>query len=119
MPVKVDASFGAIEAGDPLTSSPVPGVAMKATRPGPIVGTALEAHTSGEAKILALIHRGFYPGEGEPSLFGAVDPPRSDAELAALRSENARMQARESQGNEGRNGGQGRGTRRKGYPPGG
>lgn len=41
-PVKVSDENGPIETGDYLTSSSVPGVAMKATRPGPVVGQALE-----------------------------------------------------------------------------
>ncbi|MCP3982717.1 MAG: hypothetical protein GY716_25785 [bacterium] len=63
VPVQVDASFGAIMPGDYLTSSPVPGVAMKATRPGPIVGTALEALEDGRGQVLTFVHRGHYtPG---------------------------------------------------------
>jgi hypothetical protein len=60
VPVKVDTSFGPIAAGDPLTSSPIPGVAMKATEAGATIGTALESFTSGQGLILVLIHRGHY-----------------------------------------------------------
>ncbi|MCP3982719.1 MAG: hypothetical protein GY716_25795 [bacterium] len=64
VPVKVDAAFGEIRAGDYLAPSPVPGVAMKATRPGPIVGTALESFSGGRGKVLTFIHRGHYtPGD--------------------------------------------------------
>src|SRR3989338_8698653 len=42
VPLKVTTENGAIEVGDLLTSSSIPGVAMKATRPGPTVGKALE-----------------------------------------------------------------------------
>lgn len=62
VPVKVDASFGAIEAGDLLAPSPVPGVAMKATKPGPVVGTALEALREGSGKVLVLVSRGWFGG---------------------------------------------------------
>jgi hypothetical protein len=41
VPLKVSAVNGAITAGDPLTSSPIPGYAMKATHPGMVVGYAL------------------------------------------------------------------------------
>lgn len=64
VPVKVDASFGPISPGDYLTSSPVPGVAMKARGPGPVVGTALEAHAGGEGVIEVFVHRGWYGGTG-------------------------------------------------------
>ena len=43
VPVKVSNENGPIEPGDYLTSSSFPGVAMKATRPGPTVGKALES----------------------------------------------------------------------------
>ena len=43
VPLKVSTENGPIEIGDYLTSSSTPGVAMKASRPGPVVGKALEA----------------------------------------------------------------------------
>ena len=58
VPVKVDASFGAIHPGDLLTPSPVPGVAMRSDGAGPTVGTALEELPSGRGKVLAFVHRG-------------------------------------------------------------
>jgi hypothetical protein len=42
VPVKVDLEGGAIHEGDYLTSSSTPGVAMKATKPGQVLGKALE-----------------------------------------------------------------------------
>jgi len=47
VPTKVSTENGSIEPGDPLTSSSTAGVAMKATKSGPIVGKALEAFTGG------------------------------------------------------------------------
>jgi hypothetical protein len=41
IPVKVTNDNGAIHAGDFLTTSTIPGVAMKATRPGQVIGRAL------------------------------------------------------------------------------
>lgn len=41
-PVKVSDENGLIQVGDYLTSSSIPGVAMKAIRPGPVIGQALE-----------------------------------------------------------------------------
>ncbi|MFN7967229.1 MAG: type VI secretion system tip protein TssI/VgrG [Acidobacteriota bacterium] len=54
---KVDASFGAIEIGDLLTSSPTPGHAMRAgtALPGTIVGKALEPLASGVGTIRVLV----------------------------------------------------------------
>jgi len=63
--VKVDASYGAIKAGDLLVTSPTPGYAMKSKpvrvggvalhRPGTIVGKALEPLASGTGEILVLL----------------------------------------------------------------
>jgi hypothetical protein len=63
VPVKVDTSFGAIRPGDYLTASPVPGAAMKATGPGPIIGTALEGAEGDDVSVLTFVHRGWYGGE--------------------------------------------------------
>ncbi|OGE15559.1 hypothetical protein A3F00_01955 [Candidatus Daviesbacteria bacterium RIFCSPHIGHO2_12_FULL_37_11] len=46
VPVKVSTENGEIEPGDYLTSSSTPGVAMKATVPGQVVGKALESFTA-------------------------------------------------------------------------
>jgi|GEM_PF-2660663 len=58
IPVKVSSENGVIHVGDPLTSSTVPGVAMKATQNGPIIGKALEAYTGiGIGKILVFTEK--------------------------------------------------------------
>lgn len=46
VPVKVTSANGSIKAGDPLTSSHIPGVSMKATKPGQIIAKALEDYAS-------------------------------------------------------------------------
>jgi hypothetical protein len=63
--VNVDASFGAVKAGDLLVTSPVPGYAMRSTpvvvgqsmihRPGTLLGKALESLRSGRRDILVLL----------------------------------------------------------------
>ena len=85
VPVQVDATFGSIEAGDPLTASPLPGVAMKAAGPGWIVGTALEAMPSGSGTILAFVNRHWYGGD-EPGRLASLE-----ADLAELRGVLAAM----------------------------
>jgi hypothetical protein len=67
--VKVDASHGAIEIGDYLTVGPTPGVAVKATGPGPVIGTALESFAEGQGKVLTLIDRGWYGGGASGELW--------------------------------------------------
>jgi hypothetical protein len=45
VPVKVTTKNGEILVGDYLTSSDIPGVAMKATKPGRVIGIALESYS--------------------------------------------------------------------------
>lgn len=58
--VRVSTINGAILKGDPITSSNIPGVAMKATRAGTVIGTALEDYSEPDenkvGKILVLIN---------------------------------------------------------------
>jgi hypothetical protein len=61
VPVKVSLEGGAIAIGDALTVSSVPGVAMKATGPAPVVGIALAAFDGkarGERTVLCLVRAG-------------------------------------------------------------
>jgi fibronectin-binding autotransporter adhesin len=60
-PVKVNLENGPIAAGDLLTSSSTPGVAMKAIKPGNIIGTALEAYDGTEpvAEVTTQLHNGY------------------------------------------------------------
>jgi hypothetical protein len=63
--IRVDATYGAIAAGDLLVSSPTPGHAMRSEavdvggipmhRPGTLVGKALEPLTEGQGEILVLL----------------------------------------------------------------
>ncbi len=57
-PVKVDARFGAIAAGDALSPSPVPGVAMKSDGRGPVIGIALESLPEGRGTVELFLARG-------------------------------------------------------------
>jgi hypothetical protein len=55
--LKVDASYGAIQPGDLLVSSPNPGYAMRATDPelGTIIGKAIGALEEGTESIPVLV----------------------------------------------------------------
>ncbi len=59
VPVKVSIENGAVHVGDPLTSSSHPGVAMKATAAGKIIGYAL-APASKNGKVLMFVQPGYY-----------------------------------------------------------
>ncbi len=68
VPVKVSDENGAIGAGDYLTLSSVPGVAMKATSPGFVIGQVLSSANGDDAsEAIMLIKNTYYPGD-EPAL---------------------------------------------------
>jgi hypothetical protein len=61
LPVKVDATYGPIRAGDHLTSSETPGHAMAMRDAGPSIGVALESWSGpGTGVVLAFVQRGYY-----------------------------------------------------------
>lgn len=63
---------GAVQAGDPLTSSDIPGHAMALKQPGPAVGIALESKaSSGTGSVLMLVQPGYHAPRGFGGL-GAV-----------------------------------------------
>jgi hypothetical protein len=76
VPVRVNLEGGPIRPGDFITSSSEPGIGMKATRAGPVVGRALtgwesdgvEKHSMGV--IVIFVQNGYYNGE-------AIGPPES------------------------------------------
>ncbi|MBP9709876.1 hypothetical protein KBD61_02495 [Patescibacteria group bacterium] len=61
VPTQVSPVNGAIAIGDPLTTSEYPGVAMKATKPGMILGYALEA-TNSTSTIEVFVKTGYSAG---------------------------------------------------------
>lgn len=56
VPVKVSDLNGPINVGDELTSSPLPGIAMRRGENGPVVGIALANLEQGEGKIMSFIN---------------------------------------------------------------
>ncbi len=80
VPVKISTENGEIKVGDPLTSATMPGYAMKATKPGMIIGRAMEDFVSGEystttesltiatGTIRMVVQSGYYFGSEETSL---------------------------------------------------
>ncbi|HEY9659625.1 MAG TPA: hypothetical protein V6C65_14290, partial [Allocoleopsis sp.] len=53
--VKVSSENGSIQPGDSITASSIPGVGMKATRAGIVVGQALEAYSNPDTAAVGLI----------------------------------------------------------------
>lgn len=65
VPVNVSTESGAIQPGDYLVSSSVPGIAMKATKAGAIIGQALESFDGNQGtfgKISIFVQHGYYDG---------------------------------------------------------
>jgi hypothetical protein len=63
VPVKVSNKNGAIQPGDFLTSSDIPGVAMKATKAGPVIGKALTGWSAdGIGSIGVFVNNTYFPG---------------------------------------------------------
>ncbi|GEM_PF-2648290 len=77
VPVKVSTENGPINIGDYLTSSSTPGMAMRASEAGMVIGQALSAFNGGEVgEVTVLIKNTYYPGEFSGSsgqqLFGDI-----------------------------------------------
>lgn len=60
VPVKVSTQNGAIQTGDLLTSSSIPGVAMKATQPGMVLGQALSGFDGSDIGTVITFIAPFY-----------------------------------------------------------
>ncbi len=79
VPVKVDATFGEIRVGDALAASSVPGLAMRASGPGWILGTALEPLREGRGKVLMMVGRGWLGGD--PGDRGEATDPKPEEKV--------------------------------------
>ena len=62
VPTLVSTENGAINIGDPLTTSTHPGYAMKATEPGPIVGYAAQAFEGLMGTVIVYVNVSYYAG---------------------------------------------------------
>ena len=66
IPVNVSIENGPIKAGDYLTQSSTPGVAMKATKAGKVLGQALFGHDREEiGAVMMFINNSYYNGKSE------------------------------------------------------
>jgi hypothetical protein len=89
--VKISTENGAIHIGDALTSSSKPGIAMKATQAGKIIGYAME-NANADGTLLALVQPGNYVPQEQ------LDALKRNAELEAwVVAQDARLAALESQ----------------------
>ncbi len=84
VPVKASLENGRIQPGDKLTASSVPGIAMKATKPGQIVGTALESLDSissgSYSRVMVFVNVGYWA----PSVDSILASASSSTPLSLL-----------------------------------
>jgi hypothetical protein len=91
VPVRVSTEGGSIEPGDSLTTSSVPGIAMKATRAGMVLGRAMEPFNGeGIGKILTFVNMSSYNGEAQAVYNGIASADTLSADMNA--SESATLQ---------------------------
>lgn len=76
VPVKVSTANGAISPGDPITSSDMAGVGMKATQPGHIIGRALDYYSNSNpekvGKILVFVNISWYEPESYVATMNSI-----------------------------------------------
>lgn len=81
VPVKVSTENGPIKAGDQLTPSSIAGVAMKATKAGPIIGMAMNNYEDSgkQGLILAFVRSGYFNGEN--TLTGSISDGQDSGQV--------------------------------------
>jgi hypothetical protein len=88
---------GPIAIGDPLTSSSEPGVAMKATQAGKIIGYAMQSSDAAEdGKLLVWLQLGMYIPQATLDALNSdtfATPTGVDAEIAELKTQIAELAA--------------------------
>ncbi|MBI2473467.1 hypothetical protein HYV70_02865, partial [Candidatus Uhrbacteria bacterium] len=71
VPTRVNLQGGVIQVGDPLAASTEIGVATKATKPGSIIGYALESYDgTGDGLIVTFVNVGYWGGEPTTAMPG-------------------------------------------------
>lgn len=84
VPVKVSTENGSIQPGDYLTSSSIPGVAMRATKAGPVVGQAMTSYEGqGIGAVLVFVKTSYFNGR-KFELASSVMSPESKKGVAIL-----------------------------------
>ncbi len=89
----VDASTGPITIGDAITSSPTPGLGVKATSAGHIVGYALEPLASGTGTIRVLVQPSWYSPAVTPEPTVVAKPTQNSVEPVVTIPVNTASQA--------------------------
>ncbi len=85
VPVKISLENGPIQIGDPITSSDVPGVGMRATKSGRIIGYALENFDGNnrENTVLVFVNLGYHLSD---EVFGGDNGSAGEGFISTLKS---------------------------------
>jgi hypothetical protein len=84
VPVKVSAENGSIHSGDPLTAASRPGYAMKATKPGFIIGRAIQSFSWPDDTPTSTVATGIVMMAVQPGYYFGVDAVDSAGQLAGF-----------------------------------
>ena len=85
VPVKVSTENGDIEAGDYLTTSSIPGVAMKATKAGAVIGTAMTGYDGeGVGTVIVFVKNGNGTGSNLAEVMRGIDVTNGSEVLTNL-----------------------------------
>lgn len=85
VPVKVSAENGAIKAGDYLTASSIPGVAMRATKAGAVIGNAMsDFNGEGVGVVLVFVKNGESSGSKLAEVMKGIDTENNSEVLRNL-----------------------------------
>lgn len=85
VPVKVTTENGPINPGDLLTASSTPGVAMRASKAGPVIGQAMTSYDGeGVGEVTVFIKTSYSNGLGSAELAGNITPDNPDYNKAVL-----------------------------------
>ncbi|HRW07349.1 MAG TPA: hypothetical protein P5121_19730 [Caldilineaceae bacterium] len=94
VPAKFSLENGPIAVGDPLTISSTPGVAMKATQAGQIIGYAMQSSDSAQdGKLLVWLQVGFYLPPTALDALNTSAPLAADGTVAQLEAQVADLAA--------------------------
>jgi len=97
VPLKISMENGPIQVGDPISSSSKPGVGMKATEAGKIVGYALEPAEK-DGRVLVYVQPGYHAAPEMAKLRASAQKlnrraQEQELELQTLRQDNARLRS--------------------------
>jgi hypothetical protein len=95
VPVKVSTENGSINVGDYLTSSSIPGIAMRATKAGTVIGKALESFNGTKektSKILAYINISWANPNYTETTFAPFNLPDINTQSSSLSSQFTNLQ---------------------------